>query len=113
MGYTMTVTAMCKLFMNYGIVGLSMAILTGRQLAMGRMTLGAGQGRMFRLVLLQQLVCLVMTPGTDLFGLCKRIGYLKRCMHRMAGQTVRHFQSCHGTVIFVAISTLGYAPVFF
>jgi hypothetical protein len=53
MGNTMTVTAFCKLLMNRGTVGFSMAILAGRQLmTMGRMALGAGQGRMFCLVLL-------------------------------------------------------------
>lgn len=113
MGNAMTVTAFCKLLMNYFTVRLPMTIMTGRQLAMGRVTLGAGQGRMFCLMLLQQLVCLVMTPCTDLFGLGNRIGDLKRGVHWMAGQAVGCFNCCHGTVIFMAISTLGYTPVFF
>ena len=112
MCYAMTVTALCKLLMNYVTVWLSMAILTGRQLTMGRMTLGASQGRMFCLVLLQQPVCLVMTTGTDLLSLGNRIGYLKRGVHRMAGQAVRCFQCCQGAVIFMAFSAQGYTPVF-
>ena len=69
MGNTMTVTALCKLFMDGGTVRLAMAILACRQLAVRRMTLGAGQGRMFCLVVLQQLVCFFMTSGADLFVL--------------------------------------------
>ena len=69
MGNTMTVTALSKLFMYGCTVRLAMAIQAYRQLAVGRMTLGAGQGRMFCLVILQQLVCIFMTSGADLFAL--------------------------------------------
>jgi hypothetical protein len=61
---------------------------------MGRMALGAVQGRMFCLVLLQQLVCLVMATSTDLFYLGNRIGYLKRSVYRMAGEPLFRL-SCH------------------
>ena len=71
---TMTVTAFSKLFMDGCTVRLSMAILACRQLAMGRMALGAGQGSMLCRVILQQLVCLAMTAGADLFGLGDGIG---------------------------------------
>ena len=76
MGNTMTVAAFCKLFMDGCTVRFSMAILTCRQLAVGRMALGAGQGGMLCLMILQQLVCLVMTAGADLFGLGDGIGDL-------------------------------------
>lgn len=64
------------------------AVLTGHQLAMFRMALGAGQGRMFGFLCRQLLVRIGMATGADLFILVKRIRYLPRRMHRVAGQTV-------------------------
>ena len=113
MGNTMTISAFCKLFMNYSTVRLSMAILTGGQLAMGRMTLGAGQGRVLSLMRLQQLVSLLMTAGADLLALSDGIGDIKRGVHGMTGKTVRGFQHCHGTVVLMAFGTLGDATMFF
>ena len=113
MGNTMTVTAFCILFMNCNTVWFSMAILAFRKLTMCRMTLCAGEGRVFCDMILQQLICLVMTTGTDFLALGNRIGYLQRGVHRVARQTVRGCQYCHGAVIFVTFSTLGNAAMFF
>ena len=113
MGNTMTFTAFCILFVNYRTVRLSMAILAFRKLTVGRMTLGAGKSRVLCHMLLQQLICLFMTAGTDFLGLGNRIGDLQRGVHRVAGQTVRGFQYCHGAVVFVAFSTLGDTAMFF
>ena len=113
MGNTMTVAAFCKLLMDNRTVGLSMTILASGQLPMDRMAFGTGQGRMFCLVRQQQLVCLVMAAGTNLFGLGNRIGNLKRGVDWMAGKTGRRFQNHHGAVVFMAFSTLGDAPMFF
>ena len=113
MGNTMTVSAFCKLFMNYIAMRLSMAVLTGRQMSMSRMTLGAGQGRVLCLMRLQQLVGLLMTAGTDLLALGDGIGDFKRCVHGMTGQTARGFQYCHGTVVLMTFRTLRNPPMFF
>ena len=112
MGNAMTVTAFCKLTMDGCTMRFSMAILACRQLAVGRMALGTGKGGMFCLVILQQLICLCMTAGTDLFALGDGVGDFQRGVDRMAGQTVRRFQCCHRAVIFMAFRTLGDTAVF-
>jgi hypothetical protein len=43
MGYAVTVTALSKFFMNLGTVRLAVAALAFRQLAVLRVTLGAGK----------------------------------------------------------------------
>ncbi len=113
MGNTVTVTAFFKLFMNCRIMWSAMAIHTLRQMAVLWMALGAGKGRMLCSASLQQFICLIMTTGTDLLGLGKRIGDLQRGMHGMAGQAVRGIKYCHGTVVLVAFITHGNAAMFF
>ena len=68
MGNAMTVTALGKLFMNNGAVGLPMTTLALRNLAMLGMALGAGKCRMLCHIILQQFICLFMTAGAHLFG---------------------------------------------
>ena len=113
MGNTMTVTALCIFLMDCRIMGLSMAIHTHWQMPMFGMALGAGKGGMFCRPGLQQLICLIMTTGTDFLGLISRIGDPQRRMHRMTGQAVRGIQHCHGTVILVTFITHGNTPMFF
>ena len=113
MGNTMAVAAFFKLFMNCRIMQRAMAIHTDRQMPVLGMTLGTGKGRMLCLTRLQQLICIFMTAGADLLGLGKGIGDLQRGMHRMAGQTVRSVQYCHGTVVLVAFRTCRDAAMFF
>lgn len=64
------------------------AVLAGHQLAMLRMALGTGQGRMFCLFDCQLLIRIGMTTAADLFILVKRICNLQRGMDWMAGHTV-------------------------
>jgi len=109
---SMTSTAFCILFMNRSVVRFPMAFLAGRQLTMVRVAFGAGQNRMFSLACLQQLVCLVMTAGADLFALGCGIGDIKRGVHRVTGQTVKRFKCCHGTMVLMTFCTLGDATMF-
>ena len=85
MGDAMTVAAFCELFMDYGAVGLTMAILARGNLTVLRMAFHAGKGRMLCHIIFQQLIRLLMTAGADLFGFRNRIRDVQRSMHRMAG----------------------------
>lgn len=112
MGNTMTVTAFCIFLMNCLIMGLPMAIHTGWQIPMFGMALGAGKGGMFCRPGLQQLICLIMTTGTDFLGLISRIGDPQRRMHRVAAQAVRGVEHRHGTVVLVAFRANGDTAMF-
>ena len=113
MGNPMTFAAYAIFLVDRGTMRFTMTFLAGRQLSMGRMTLGTGQLRMFCLMILQLLIRNLMAPGANLFGLVQRVGYLQWCMDRMAGKAVGCLKYSHGTVILMTFRTLRYTAVFF
>ena len=106
MGYAMAVPTVGILLMNCRAVRLAVTLLAGWQFTMGGMALCAGQGRMFRLPCLQQIISLIMAAGANFFGLGKRIRDIQRGMNRVAGQAVGIRKCNHGAMIFMALITL-------
>ena len=72
-----------------------------------------GKGGVLCYTFFQQLICIFMTAGTDLFSLGNGIRYLEGSVYRMAGQAVRGVKGRQGAVVLVTFSTLGDASVLF
>ena len=88
MGNVMAGAACFIFIVNSLTMRLSVTLLAGHQLSMIRMAFGTGQGRMLGLLDCQLIVRISVATAADFFTLIKRIRYLRRRMHRVAGKTV-------------------------